>query len=291
MTGNGILYVVGTPIGNTGDISARASEVLSLVDLIAAEDTRKTGLLLNKLGIKKRYVSYHEHNKVSRSVQILDFLSNGGKVALVSDAGMPCISDPGYELVAMCDKNGFEVVVIPGPCAAIAALAGSGFNGSRFIFEGFLPVRGSERKKRILDVSGYEMTCILYEAPHRLLKTLSDLKESQNGYRKICIAREMTKKYEEFIRCTIDEAIDHFSNNTPKGEFVIIIEGQSSGRINNTISDDADELITRIEGMLNEGCRTREIVNLISGENGMSRNDLYAKVSHIKKTIEDRLKK
>ena len=221
-----MLYLVGTPIGNMQDLSPRAKEVLSQVDIVACEDTRRTGLLLSQFDIKARLVSYHEHNKASSGSKLIEKLKEGLDIALVSDAGMPSISDPGEDLVKLCIEEGVEVTAVPGPVAGITALVLSGLDTHHYYFEGFLPVETKERKERLSVVFSSTVTTILYEAPHRLLKTLSDLSEAGMGGRRIAAARELTKKYEEVIRGTVEDLTAHFTEVPPKGEFVLVLEGK-----------------------------------------------------------------
>lgn len=292
----GTLFIVGTPIGNYADLSARAREVLLKADMVAAEDTRRTGLLIAHLGTKKRLISYHEHNKASKGAYLLEELLNGQNIALVSDAGMPCISDPGYELVRLCDDNGIKIIVIPGPCAAVAALAGSGLAGSRFVFEGFLPVKGRERKERLSSIASYELTVVLYEAPHRVVKTLEALAAYGMGTRRITVARELTKTYEEFIRTTVGEAVAYFRETEPRGEFVLVIEGNPIINRPGTVSflrePSADELPVnkdqrqtldeRIRELLLSGNSVKDASRILMKEAGLSRNEAYALVKTIK---------
>lgn len=221
----GVMYLVGTPIGNLSDISPRALEVLSGVDLIAAEDTRRSAILLNKYSIKKPMESYHNFNKEQKGKHFIDQILSGKNVALVSDAGMPCISDPGSELVALCAQNDITVIVIPGPCAAISALSGSGLDSSKFVFEGFLPSSGKDRKERLAFLQKETRTIIFYEAPHRIRKTLKDFIKNEWSDRRITFARELTKMHEEFIRTTVMSAEILYGEKEPRGEYVIVLEG------------------------------------------------------------------
>ncbi len=216
-----MLYVVSTPIGNLGDITYRAVEVLKSVDLIACEDTRKTRILTAAYGISTHLTSYYEYNKVSKGDYLLRLLKEGRSVALVSDAGTPGISDPGYSLIRSVLDAGIKVVSIPGPTALISALSLSGFPTHNFFFEGFLPVKSGARKKRLKWLKSLETTIVVYESPHRLLKTLVDMRESL-GDSKVAIAREVTKKFEEIIQGSIDELIEKYTSAKPRGEFVII---------------------------------------------------------------------
>lgn len=220
----GILYLCATPIGNLEDITLRCIRILGEVDLIAAEDTRQTVKLLKRYEIHKLLISYHEHNKYEKGEELVELLKSGKNIALVSDAGMPAISDPGEELVKLCIENDIEIVPIPGPSASLTALIVSGLPTVRFCFEGFLPINKKEKRERLKKLSAETRTMIIYEAPHRLLETLKDIRE-QLGERKISVSREITKKFEETVRAGISEVIDIFNERTVKGEFVLIIEG------------------------------------------------------------------
>lgn len=225
MTDSGKLYVVGTPIGNLSDFSPRGIETLKKVDFIAAEDTRVTLRLLTHFGIKKPLLSYYKPHEAEKSVKILELLTEGSSVALVSDAGMPCISDPGVYLVQKCYELGIPVESVPCCNAAVAAVAISGIDTSRFAFEGFLPVNKKERRQRLAEVSELPYTLIYYEAPHKLRQTLSDLSEAFGGTRFAALCRELTKLHEEVIRGTLDELNALYEQTEPRGEYVIVIEG------------------------------------------------------------------
>ena len=212
------LYIIGTPIGNLGDIGPRALEVLGQVDFIAAEDTRVSIKLLNHFGIKKPMISYYQHNIRERGEQILRRIQAGESCAVITDAGMPCISDPGEELVALCHDAGVPVRVVPGPTAALSALAASGLPTGRFAFEGFLSVKPASRRERLAQVRGDSRTLIFYEAPHKLRGTLSDMAEAFGGERRITLCREITKIYEEYIRTTLAQAVELYREREPKGE-------------------------------------------------------------------------
>lgn len=220
----GVLYVVGTPIGNLSDFSPRAAETLAGVDFIAAEDTRVTVKLLNHFGIKKPLVSYFEHNKQEKGTVIVNRIAAGETCALVSDAGMPAISDPGEDLVALCAARGIKVLVVPGPSAVISALAVSGLPTGRFTFEGFLSVNKKSRREHLEAVKNETRTMVFYEAPHKLPYTLKDMAEAF-GDRRIALVREITKIHEECIRTTLFEAVNYYEENAPKGEFVLVIDG------------------------------------------------------------------
>ena len=219
------LYVVGTPIGNLEDITFRAVRILQTVDLIASEDTRHTGKLLQHFQIKAPQVSYHDHNRNSRIPELLGQLSAGKAIAIVTDAGMPGISDPGYELVKACVEAGIPVVPIPGACAAITALSASGLPTEQFVFEGFLPAKGQHRLARLEFLQAEARTIIFYEAPHRLRQTLEDLAEVLGKDRQVVLARELTKLHEEFWHGTIGDATLHYSEREPQGEYTLVVAG------------------------------------------------------------------
>jgi len=221
----GTLYVVGTPIGNLEDMTFRAVRILQSVDAIAAEDTRHTGRLLQHFQIKTPQLSYHEHNRNQRLPELLSQLSEGKAIALVTDAGIPGISDPGYELVNACIEAGVQVVPVPGASASLTALSAAGLPTDRFVFEGFLPARGKDRQQRLESLPSEPRTLIFYESPHRLRVTLQDLADSLGKDRRIVLARELTKLYEEFWRGTIEEAIAHYTQQEPKGEFTLVVAG------------------------------------------------------------------
>ena len=271
-----MLYLVGTPIGNMQDLSPRAVEVLSTVDLVACEDTRRTGLLLSHFGISAKLMSYHEHNKASAGSKIIACLKEGLQVALVSDAGMPSISDPGEDLVKLCIEEGIDVTTVPGPVAGISALVLSGMDTRHYYFEGFLPVETKDRKERISVVSETQVTTILYEAPHRLLKTLNDLSAAGMSERRISACRELTKKYEEVVRGTVSEVIEHFNEVPPKGEFVLVLEGKPKNETKTELSP--EERKNRILNLESQGLSTKEIAKTLSLEWGESKKALYAEV-------------
>lgn len=221
----GILYLVGTPIGNLEDMTFRAVRILQAVDLIAAEDTRHTGKLLHHFQITTPQISYHEHNQKARIPELIAKLSEGKALALVTDAGMPGISDPGYELVKACIEANIDIVPIPGVTAAITALSAAGLPTERFVFEGFLPAKGQVRKQRLEDLKPEYRSIILYESPHRLRQTLQDLATVLGESRQIVLARELTKLHEEFWRGTIKDAIAHYITREPQGEFTLVLAG------------------------------------------------------------------
>ncbi|MDE5075180.1 MAG: 16S rRNA (cytidine(1402)-2'-O)-methyltransferase [Trichodesmium sp. St5_bin2_1] len=222
---SGTLYIVGTPIGNLEDTTFRAIKTLQEVDLIAAEDTRHTSKLLQHFQILTPQLSYHQHNEQSRIPELIEKLNQGKAIALVTDAGMPAISDPGYELVKVCVEANISVVPIPGVTASITALCASGLPTNKFIFIGFLPTKIKLREEQLEKLSNSLETVVLYESPYKLLQTLEDLAKMLGGNRKIVLARELTKLHEEFWRGTVGQAIIHYQNNQPKGEFTLVIAG------------------------------------------------------------------
>ena len=221
----GVLYIVGTPIGNLSDISSRALNILENVSLIACEDTRQTKKILARYEISNNLISFNQNNSLQKIPKIINSLKELNPIALVSDAGMPMICDPGEELVKEARINGIDIICVPGPCSLLTALVSSGFPSSKFIFEGFLPKKAIIRKKVILEISKNEKTSILFEAPHRLKKTLKELKEYCGGSREILVARELTKKYEEHIGSNIDQVIKYFESYEVLGELTIVIKG------------------------------------------------------------------
>lgn len=269
---SGTLYLVGTPIGNLGDLSVRALETLRSADFIAAEDTRVTAKLLNHFAIKKPCVSYYEHNKYASGEKILARILAGETCALVTDAGMPAISDPGEDLVRLCAENGVEVVTIPGPCAAIAALAVSGLPTQRFCFEGFLAVSGKNRSAHLEQLRTEQRTMIFYEAPHKLVRTLEDMC-TVFGDRDIAIAREITKLHEETLRTTLSGALAHFRETPPKGEFVLVLRGAQP---ETTPEITEEEALERVQQYRDEGLSLKEACKRAADETGFARNTLYS---------------
>jgi 16S rRNA (cytidine1402-2'-O)-methyltransferase len=217
-----MLYVVATPIGNLGDITLRAIEVLKTVDVVAAEDTRRSGILLKHLGIKKPFVSYHEHNEAIRTPELVEGLVRGENVALITDAGTPGVSDPGFRLIRECIKRGVPFTIIPGPSSILTALVGSGFSTDRFSFGGFLPVKSGQRERELRAAAERDETTIFFESPYRLIKTLVACTDVMPD-RQVCVARELTKKFEEFRRGTAADLLAHYQMHPPKGEIVFVI--------------------------------------------------------------------
>jgi len=267
----GTLYLVGTPIGNLGDISLRALDTLRTVDFVAAEDTRVSLKLLNHYDIKKPLVSYHAHNARQKGGQILPRLLAGENCALVTDAGMPCISDPGEELVALCAENGVDIVVVPGPSAAVSALAVSGLPTSRFAFEGFLSTNRTSRYEHLQQIRRDAHTLIFYEAPHKLPATLRDLLEVL-GDRRVALCRELTKMYEEVVRTTLSQAAAHYSANTPKGEFVLIVEGAAPAAESPVSLEEAVEMVLSLQ---RSGAVISAAAKDVAHQTGHKKGDLY----------------
>lgn len=269
----GTLYLVATPIGNMGDFSVRATEILNNVSLIAAEDTRVTGNLLKKLNIKKPLISYYEHNSAKREERLLKELFDGNDVAVVSDAGTPAISDPGEYIVKACIENSIEVVPIPGPCAFVCALISSGFSTSTFTFVGFLPAKDNMRENELEKHKTKSETLIFYEAPHRMKKTLNSMKKVFGEERRVSISREITKKYEEHKHFTLKEACDYYEENIIKGEFVIVVEGNSEKTTESSIS--FPTLEEHLEFYMNKGYSKNESIKLIAKDKNISKRDVY----------------
>ena len=268
---SGTLTIVGTPIGNLGDFSPRAVEALEAADFIAAEDTRVTLKLLNHFGLKKPLVSYYEHNKRERGEQICARIEAGESCALVSDAGMPAISDPGEELVAQCAERGIPVLAVPGPSAVVTALALSGLPTGRFAFEGFLSVNKKSRREHLQSLSGERRTMVFYEAPHKLPGTLRDLLEAL-GDRRVALARELTKVHEEVIRTTLSEAAARYADGGARGEFVLVVEGAPEQTEELPTVEDALE---RVKFYRSEGRSMKEAAKLAAADTGYSKNELY----------------
>ena len=270
---SGILYLVATPIGNLGDFSPRAVDTLQQVDFIAAEDTRVSLKLLNHFGIKKQLISYHEHNQASAGPAIVQRLLSGESCALVTDAGMPAISDPGEGLVRIAAESGIEVQAIPGCCAAIAALAVSGLPTGRFTFEGFLSMNKKSRREHLQSLKNEKRTMIFHEAPHKLPATLKDFAETFGVDRPITLSRELTKLHEETMRCTVGEAIAHYEEHNPRGEYVLIVSGapEEEEEIGLTMEDAVARVLALREG----GLRMKEAVKQAAEETGFPKNELY----------------
>ena len=271
----GTLYIVGTPIGNLGDLSPRAKYILKSVSLIACEDTRRSGQLLKIIKSEVPLLSYHKHNFKSRQSKLLEILKSDNSLALISDAGLPGINDPGEELVHAARSNGFEVICIPGPCAATTALVTSGLSSARFCFEGFLPKKQSLRRQRLEEISQESRTTVIYESPHQLIKLLEDLSIFCGNERPIHIARELTKRYEESVGRTIDEAKKYFIKNKPKGEFTIVLEGINNKQ-KNKISE--SEALNKLYVLINQGEKSNVAARKVAEETGYQKKWLYSKL-------------
>ncbi len=272
----GTLYLVATPIGNLQDITLRAINTLKEVELIAAEDTRQTIKLLNHFEIKKPLVSYYEHNKVVKGNYLIEQLQQGKDIALVSDAGTPGISDPGEDLVRLCIENEITVTMIPGPVAAVTGMVISGLPTGRFVFEGFLPMNKRTRQERLKQLKDETRTIIFYEAPHKLPYTLKDMYNAW-GERRIALARELTKRYEEVIRCNLSEAAERYQDETPKGEFVVVIEGQDQEVLQELERDKYSDISIEehVERYVKEGLPKKEAVKRAAEDRGLNKRDVY----------------
>ncbi|MYY76775.1 16S rRNA (cytidine(1402)-2'-O)-methyltransferase [Ligilactobacillus salivarius] len=280
-TSNGTLYLVPTPIGNLGDMTSRAIEVLGEVDLIAAEDTRNTQKLLNHFNISTKQISFHEHNTQERIPKLVEKLKTGINIAQVSDAGMPSISDPGHELVEACIKEDIPVVPLPGANAGITALIASGLIPQPFYFYGFLPRKNSEQKQELTNLKGHTSTIIFYEAPHRLKKTLKNMSEVL-GNREVVLCRELTKKFEEFIRGNLEEVIEWANTSEIRGEFVIILDGnhdeqaeESKVTMDLSIEDQVRELIE------NRNLKPNQAIKEVAKENRLKKQKVYNLYHHL----------
>ena len=272
----GTLYLVATPIGNLEDITFRAIKTLKEVDLILAEDTRKTIKLLNHYEIQKPMISFYRHNEGVKSEYVLSLLEEGKNIALVSDAGTPAISDPGEDLVKILIRNEINIIPIPGAVACIQGLICSGFDVSKFAFEGFLSINKRCRKERLEILKKEERTMVFYEAPHKLKRTLVDFKETFGGERRIVLAREITKIHEEMLRFTIDEAIEYYNENDVKGEFVIVLEGAS---IEEEIVEETIKELMEI--YLEEGYDKKEAMKMVAKKKNISKSQVYKELLNL----------
>jgi len=272
----GKLYLVPTPIGNLKDITLRALEVLQSVDIIAAEDTRQSLKLLNHFNIRKTLISYHQHNEQGKSENIINQVKEGKNIAIISDAGSPGISDPGSVIVSKCIEQNIAFEVLPGATAITTALVYSGLDTTKFIFRGFLPRENKERKPIIDDLINRSETLIFYEAPHRLLNTLEFLYENI-GNRKISMCRELTKLYEEIIRLTLEEAIEYYKRQAPRGEYVLVIEGKSKEAIDKDEKAKWDMLTIEehIKRYMDEGLNKKDAMKKVAKDRGISKSEIY----------------
>lgn len=270
---SGILYIIGTPIGNMEDITIRQLRMMQEVDFLCAEDTRVTLKLLNRYEIKKELVSFHEHSSRSDAERIISRIAAGENGGVVTDAGMPCISDPGEVLVRMCSECGIEVKVVPGPTAAASAAAISALHIKRFTFEGFLPVQKKERVQRLELLRNETAVMIFYEAPHKLKAAISDFSEFFGSGRRIVICRELTKLHEEVLRMTLGEAAEYYSHTEPKGEFVLLIDGKSADDDEKITMEQAMEQVRRL---IENGEKPTEACKAVAKETGFRKGELYA---------------
>ncbi len=272
----GTLYLVATPIGNLGDFSPRAREVMSEVDFIAAEDTRVTKKLMTALDLpQKPLVSYYEHNRRQRGEEILARLLAGENCALVTDAGTPAVSDPGEDLVALCAPEGVPVIPIPGCCAAVCALAASGLPTGRWCFEGFLSVNKKARREHLDALKNEKRSMIFYEAPHKLRATLDDLCAAFGGERRISLSRELTKLHEETLRMTLAEAVAYFTETAPRGEFVMIVEGAPDVVDEDAEDDRMARALNAVQKRIENGETLKDAVKMVSADLGVKKNALY----------------
>lgn len=271
----GTLFVVGTPIGNMDDITFRQLETLKNVSFIAAEDTRVTLKLLNRYDIKKPLVSYHGHSSNTIAESIADRIENGEDAAIVTDAGMPCISDPGEILVKICAERNIDIKVVPGPSAVISAVAVSGLSTSRFSFEGFLSVTKKQRIEHLESVKNDTRTLVFYEAPHKLRNTLEDFLK-YFGDRKISLCRELTKVYEEVLRMTVSEAISYYADKNPKGEYVLVVEGAAQSKPMGELT--LEQAVKLVKELIEDGMKSSEACKKIAKETEFSKSTLYAEL-------------
>jgi 16S rRNA (cytidine1402-2'-O)-methyltransferase len=265
---SGRLVLVGTPIGNLGDLTERARDTLAAADLVAAEDTRRTGKLLAHLGIEARMISLFEGNERERTGRLMDELRAGATVALVSDAGMPSVSDPGFRLVRACAEEGIDVTVVPGPSAVTAALAVSGLPTDRWVFEGFLPRRAAERRARLRELADEPRTVVLFESPRRLVETLREVLQ-ELGDRGVAVARELTKLHEEVVRGRLSEVLESLDGTEPKGEVVVVLEGAEPEVA------PLEELVAEARALVDGGMRKREAATEVARRSGGSANAIY----------------
>lgn len=273
---SGTLYLVATPIGNLGDISNRALEILNSVDLIAAEDTRRTVQLLNHFEISKPLTSYHEHNKRTKGEYLISLLKDGKNIAQVSDAGTPAISDPGEDLVKLCIENDITVTSVPGPVAGINALILSGLDTSRFAFEGFLSVNKRSRRERLDLVKNDTHTLIFYEAPHKLKATLADMSDTFGADRRIALVRELTKLHEEVLRMTIGEAVEYYNETNPRGEYVLVIEGaKESVTEEEYVWWSNLEVCEHVDKYIEKGMTSKDAIKQTATDRDVPKRDVY----------------
>lgn len=277
----GMLYLCATPIGNLQDMTFRAVEVLKEADLIAAEDTRNSRKLLDHFGIRTPMTSYHEHNKYDKARELIGLLEEGKNIALITDAGMPGISDPGEVLCKMAHEEGITVSVVPGACAAVSAVAASGLPTDHFVFEGFLPRTNKERKERLAILEKEERTMIVYEAPHRIRKTLEDLEKTLGSGREVSLCREMTKKHEEIRKTTLGELCVWYEEQEAKGEFVLVLAGRSREE---AVEEEKEkwksmDLEEHLQLYLDQGMDQKEAMKKVAADLGVSKREIYNRLN------------
>jgi len=268
---NGILYIVGTPIGNLNDISQRAINILKNVSLVACEDTRQTKKIMNKFNISNKLISFNKHNSLTKIPKIIKDLKEGKSIAVVSDAGMPGICDPGEDIARSVKSEGFDIICIPGACAAITALVSSGLPSSSFVFEGFLPKKQIDREKILFEISKNEKTTIIFESPKRLKKILKELLDFCGGNREIMVARELTKKFEEHVGNNINEVIEYFKDKDIIGEITIVVKGIKKTDIN----PDKLTLKKDLKDLINAGLSLSEASKYLAKRNGLKKSEVY----------------
>ena len=269
----GFLYIVGTPIGNLSDLSYRALNILKNVSMIACEDTRQTMKLISRYKFSNNLISFNKHNSLGKTPKIINYLNEGKSIALVSDAGMPSICDPGEELIKKVRSNGNNIICIPGPCAALTALVSSGLPSSKFTFEGFLPKKKSERKKNLLEISKTNKTTILFESPNRLKNLLNELRECFGGEREIQVSRELTKKFEQQIGSNINEVIEYFEGKEVLGEITLVIKGKEKS-IKNSIIDN-NELKKDLHDLTKAGLSLSAASKYLAKKNNLTKSKIY----------------
>ena len=269
---NGILYIVGTPIGNLNDISQRAINILKNVSLVACEDTRQTKKIMNKFNISNKLISFNKHNSSIKIPNIISDLKEGKSIALVSDAGVPGICDPGEDIAKSVKSEGLDIICIPGACAAITALVSSGLPSSSFVFEGFLPRKKIDRAKILLEISKNEKTTIIYESPRRLKKLLKELQEFCGGDREIIVARELTKKFEEHVGNNINEVIEFFNNKNVIGEITIVLKGKNKQR---DLNFDKFDIKKDLNDLINAGLSLSAASKYLAKKNGLKKSEIY----------------
>ena len=267
---NGVLYIVGTPIGNLNDISQRALNILKKVSLVACEDTRQTKKIMNKFNISNKLISFNKHNSLIKIPKIMKYLKEGKSIAIVSDAGMPGICDPGEDIVRSVKSEGIDMICVPGACAAITALVSSGLPSSSFVFEGFLPKKKTDREKILLEISKNEKTTIIYESPKRLIKLLKELLEYCGGDREIMVARELTKKFEEHVSNNINNVIEFFRDKNIIGEITVVVKGKKRD-----LNPDKSVIKKELNDLINAGLSLSAASKYLAKRNGLKKSEIY----------------